>query len=90
MQADDAESSDDCSEDEAALQVAQADGEERPGIRRPRLRRQRPGSAAVEVSQDSLSAEQQHHLNQQAVADAFRCAAMPDEDSNVRCADLQL
>eukprot|EP00892_Ulva_mutabilis_P005188 jgi/Ulvmu1/3040/UM015_0080.1 len=46
--------------------------------RRPRLRRRRHADPAVEISQASLSVNQQHQLNRQAVADAFRYYLAPE------------
>lgn len=81
VQAGDMESSDDgeltdaedpASDEEPPATAGRMAGE---GMRRPQLRRRRQAEAAVEIRQECLSAEQQHQLNRQAIADAFRCAA---------------
>lgn len=77
VQGEDAESSDGDGGESTEVEGA-ADRLPHERMRRPRLRKQRSGMVAAEVAQNSLSAEQQHQLNQQAVADAFRCATTPE------------
>lgn len=76
VQGEDAESSDG---DDGESSEVEGAGERLPleHPRRPRLRQRRSGAEAAEVAQDSLSAEQQHQMNQQAVADAFRYTTTP-------------